>query len=89
MEASIGRKGHLVSISLGHTWTWAQVEDGKGGNWTGEVRKGLHEELLWAARHEREVQTRSGGGRAGAPSRWTVYPRPVERGGRISGCKER
>ena len=31
MEAGIGRKGPLDGRKLGPTGTWAQVEDGKGG----------------------------------------------------------
>ena len=61
----------------------------RGNNRAGEVRHESLEEILWAARNGREAQTSGGGRRVGAPSRWTVDQRPGERGGRISGRKER
>ena len=53
MEAGRGRKGPLDGRDLGLAGTWAQVEDGKGGNRTGEGRHGSCEELLWSARNGR------------------------------------
>ena len=87
MEAGRGREGPLYRITLGLTGTWEQVEDCKGGNRTGEGRHGFLEELLWASQHGREAQTSGGVRRAGALSRWTVSPRPGEKGGEEAGAK--
>ena len=81
IEAVRGRKVPLDGRTMGPIGTWKQVDDGKGGNRAGEIRHGSREELLWAECHGREAQTISGGGRAGAPSRWTVDPQPGKRRG--------
>ena len=70
METGRGRKGTPDGITLGMTGTWAQVEDGKGGQLTGEGRHGSHKKLLWVAfyclvgKHRRAVAF---GGRGRCP----------------------
>ena len=86
-----GRQGGEAGMMLIETteggrepWTgepWGQHRPGhrsrtaRGGNWTGEGRHGLCEELLWTDRNGREAQTSGGAHREGVPSKWTVAPR--------------
>ena len=59
----------------------AQVKDGKGGG--GRKREGRHRLARgtpWDAQQGRKSQMSGGVRQVGAPSRWTVSPRPVEMG---------
>ena len=83
-----GGRDPRMGEPLGLTGTWAQVEDGKGGgNRTREGSHRLAQKTPWTAQHGRKAQTSGGGRQAGAPSRWTVAPRPGEMGGGEAGAK--
>ena len=82
VEAGKGRKGPLERITpganreLGAGRVWQ-----RGGNWKREGRHRLARGTNWAAQQGRKSETSGGVRQAGAPSRWTVAPRPVEMGG--------
>ena len=90
MEAGRGRKGPLERRTLGLTWNWSHVEDGKGGNRTGEagracarnsvgpyVMGGKRRQAGAAGRQECRI-----GGRS-------LYNRARERGGEELGAKRK
>ena len=85
METCGGRNGTPDGRTLGLIGPGHKLRTERGGNQTGEVKHGSCVELLWAI-YGREAQTSVDGRRAGAPSRWTVDPRPGKRGGEEEGA---